>query len=249
MGAYLVIWLSTLTFAPPTRFPHRHNAALRMSAQDSESVEAPKSEKDTLKDEIARVEQTLVKARGTLAQKKDDLKSKGENGYMLLAADFERFRIESRGQLDQQKKYATMDALRPLLPAFETFANLQTEAETAGEDAGTVHKYYAGIYKQLLDQIQKDDVQSFEAEVGDQYDWRRHSELERRASDTVATNCVLEVVSKGYTVGGEVLRACGCVISSGPVADEVDSTSEGEAQEEEEEEEGQEGEEETTSAD
>jgi molecular chaperone GrpE len=188
--------------------------------EDAKADDKPTStdEKAELSAKIAAIESELVLKRGALADATDNLRDAGEAGYMLLAADFERYRLSSRADIEGKKGFGKLDAMRPLLPALEGFAALQAELDdgTSDDDAATVHKYYAGIHKQLLTLLEAEGVETFEVAVGDKYEWRRHAEVERRASDDVPANCILEVREQGYLMGGEVLRTASCVVSSGP---------------------------------
>ena len=142
------------------------SSIIRMQEEEAPAAEAPaeeekaedpvKAEKKALREAIADIEKGLIKARGELVSAQDGAKDAGEAGYMLLAANFERFRQSARSEIDSQKGYGKVAAVRALLPFAERFTELQCERKTGEEcDADDeIHKYYGGIYKQtqqLLD--------------------------------------------------------------------------------------------------
>ena len=55
----------------------------------------------------------------------DGAKDAGEAGYMLLAANFERFRQQARTELDSQKGYGRVAAVRSLVPFAEAFEGMR----------------------------------------------------------------------------------------------------------------------------
>ena len=119
------------------RFPQRQLLASEQpadaeepaAAADAEEAPAEKSavqlEREALQAEIAQLESQLFTARGDLVQAQDDLKDAGEAGYMLTAADFERYRLQCRSELESQAGYGRSNGMRPLLGFVQQFEQLQ----------------------------------------------------------------------------------------------------------------------------
>lgn len=189
-----------------------NEASAPVDADAKENVE--KSEKDILKESIAAVEAELKLARGKLIDEQERVKDAGEAGYMLLAADFERYRLQARSELNLQEVVGKKAAIVPLLPFVEEFQRLQSAGDSTGEE-NPIHKYYSGIYKQLNQLLESWDVSSFEATVGEKYDPLLHSKAKITESDEPA-GTILEVSSKGWTLGAETLRPAACTVSIGP---------------------------------
>ena len=91
---------------------------------------------------------------------------------MLLAANFERFRQSARSEIDSQKGYGKVAAVRALLPFAERFTELQCERKTGEEcDADDeIHKYYGGIYKQYTQLLDSWKVTEYTVSPGDKFD-------------------------------------------------------------------------------
>ena len=114
-------------------------------------------EKQELKHQIADLERQLKSARGGLIEAQDSLKDAGEAGYMLLAADFERFRLRAKDEMGVQSGIGKLNTARQLLPFIETFSSLQG-AEAESTEAAAIHSYYGGIYKQLMQLLEQWEV-------------------------------------------------------------------------------------------
>lgn len=181
---------------------------------------ALKAEKKELKAAIADMEAKLKIARGEAASAQEAAKDAGENGYMLLAANFERFRLQAKDELGAQKGFGRLNTARSLLPFVEQFEVLQAErGDDDGEaGAGAIHKYYGGIWKQTQQLLESWKVAPYEVAPGTAYDYKRHSISETVASEEVAANVVMEMVTRGWEMDGEVVRPAKCVMSSGPPA-------------------------------
>ena len=186
---------------------------------------AEKEEKKALREAIAALESRLPVLRGDLASATESAKDAGENGYLLLAANFERFRQQARSEVDSQKGYGRASTLRLLLPFAERFEVLQAAADDDAEDA-SIHKFYGGIYKQTQQLLEAWKAEPFEAVVGEAYDFKRHTVAERLPSDDAPANQILSALTCGWTLDGEVVRPAKCTVSSGPAAVEEASSAE-----------------------
>ena len=174
----------------------------------------PKTEKQLLQEQIAALEGNLTVARGALATAQDAAKDAGENGYLLLAANFERYRLTAKEQLGRQGGYGKIATVRALLPFVETFTSLQAQREGASEDAAAIHSYYGGIYKQLMTQLESWAVESYVAEVGSRYDAVLHQKVRSVHSERPEGE-VIEVGAQGWKMGEGVVRLAEVVVSLG----------------------------------
>ena len=102
----------------------------------------------------------------------------GEAGYLLLAANFERFRQKSRAELSSQDQVGRVKAVRGLLPFIDAFEPLQATVDEAAPEA-KVHSFYAGVYKQFNTLLDSWEVRSPPVP-------RRSSALHARAQRTRA---------------------------------------------------------------
>jgi len=192
--------------------PTTEAEANEANADSSEEAPRAKSEKQQLKEKIAELEAKLKDARGQLIEQQEQAKDAGEAGYMLLAADFERYRLQARSELDLQEGVGRKAAIARLLPFVEEFERLQ--ANEAAAEANPIHKYYSGIYKQLNQLLEAWEVRSFEATVGERCNPVLHSKAESVDSEQ-PVGTILQVKSKGWKLGSDTLRQAACVVSAG----------------------------------
>ena len=220
------------------------SSIIRMQEEEAPAAEAPaeeekaedpvKAEKKALREAIADIEKGLIKARGELVSAKDGAKDAGEAGYMLLAANFERFRQSARSEIDSQKGYGKVAAVRALLPFAERFTELQCERKTGEEcDADDeIHKYYGGIYKQYTQLLDSWKVTEYTVSPGDKFDIKIHQTVESVSSDDAPAGSVIECIESGWMMDGDVVRLAKCKVSTGPekVEEEAPAEEEGEAE-------------------
>jgi len=172
------------------------------------------SEKKALLAAIADLEARMTAKRGDLLVAEERIKDAGENGYMLLAANFERSRQQATSEMKMQKTYGRVDTLRSLLPFFESFDSLLGGA-VEGDDGSAIHKYFGGIYKQSEKQLGQWQAAPFVAAAGESYDWRLHEQVESIESAEVAAGVIVEARERGWMIGEELLRPAKVVISKG----------------------------------
>jgi molecular chaperone GrpE (heat shock protein) len=191
------------------------DAGVEEPADASPPPSSAKEEKKALRAAIAELEAQLPAKRGELQAAQELRKDAGENGYMLLAANFERFRQQAVEEMKVQKSYGRVNTLRELLPFIESFEALQGPATE--DDAGSaIHKYYGGIYKQAQKLIDDWQATPFEAAVGESYNWRLHEQVESVESEDAAAGVIIEARERGWMLGDEALRPAKVVVSRGP---------------------------------
>ena len=180
-------------------------------------------EKKALRDAIAALEAKLPAARGTLNAAEAEKKDAGENGYMLLAANFERYRQQAQSEMAMQKGFGQQNTLRKLLPFIETFEHLQGSAAEGDDDGTAIHSYYGGIYRQTLKLLEDWQVSPFEAQTGDRFDYKIHESVETVASEEVPDGIIVQACERGWKIGDETLRQAKVIVSTGPaVSEEVE---------------------------
>ena len=93
---------------PPAEAEAEAEAEADAEPAAEEGAEDPKAalkaEKAELKEKIAKLEKELVTARGAVAAAKDAVADAGEGGYLLLAANLERFRLKAKEEMSLQAK-------------------------------------------------------------------------------------------------------------------------------------------------
>jgi molecular chaperone GrpE len=132
-----------------------------------------------------------------LLQERDEIKDR----WLRLAAEFDNYRKRSARDWQDQKQRAAAEVLLEML---ELSDNLE-RALAAAEDASPLRKGVELTYQQLQAALKRFGVEPVEA-AGSEFDPARHEALLMVDSQDVESHRVVDVVRRGYTLHGEVLR-------------------------------------------
>ena len=120
-----------------------------------------------------------------------------------LQAEFDNYRKRSTKENESYRDYAVAEAAKSLLPVIDNFSLALKNAGAKPED---FKKGVELIHKQLLDVLQKMNVQVVPAQ-GQPFDPRVHEAIEMVESDQAEDNHVLEELQPGYKLKDRLLRA------------------------------------------
>jgi molecular chaperone GrpE len=156
-----------------------------VSKQATEATEVQKlrAERDTLLDRLAR-----------------------------LQAEFENARKRAAREQQEFRDFATADAIKALLPAFDSFERaLQAPANQLSEFKGGVEL----IYKQLQDALAKLGVRPVPAK-GERFDPHVHEAIEMVETSEVPDHHVVDELQRGYKLKERLLRPAMVKVAQNP---------------------------------
>jgi molecular chaperone GrpE len=126
-------------------------------------------------------------------------------------AEFENARRRASKEQQDYRDYATMDAIKTLLPAMDSFERaMQVKSEAADVRSGVEL-----IYKQLQDALAKLGVQAIPAK-GEPFDPRFHEAIEMVETNEAADHEVLEELQRGYKLKDRLVRPAMVKVASNP---------------------------------
>ena len=128
-------------------------------------------------------------------------------------AEFENARRRASKEQQDYRDYATMDAIKTLLPAMDSFQRalqLQVQSEP-GDFRGGVEL----IYKQLQDALAKLGVNPIPAK-GEAFDPRFHEAIEMVETEDAPDHEVIEELQRGYKFRERLLRPAMVKVASNP---------------------------------
>jgi molecular chaperone GrpE len=125
-----------------------------------------------------------------------------QDRYLRLAAEYDNYRKRSAREWQEQKERAAAEVLREML---ELADNLERALAAPGDDATGLRKGVELIAQQLQLKLRRFGVEPLEAE-GVPFDPQRHEALLVVDAAGVDSQQVVNVVQRGYTLHGEVLR-------------------------------------------
>jgi molecular chaperone GrpE len=153
---------------------------LEAEADAAETGAEPESEIEALRAETARLRDQLLR----------------------LAADYDNFRKRNAREWNEQKARATSEVLLEML---ELADNLDRALDAPADDAGALRKGVDLIAQQLQAKLRRFGVEPFEV-AGQEFDPTRAEAVLMVDTDRVPSHHIVDVVQRGYTLQGEVLR-------------------------------------------
>ena len=132
-----------------------------------------------------------------------------QDRLLRLAAEYDNFRKRNAREWQEHRKRAATEVLRDLL---EVCDNLERALETPDEDSGGLRKGVELIHQQFQGLFARFGLEGFDEE-GQPFDPHRHEAVQMVESDDVASQHVVNVVQRGYTLHGEVLRPARVTVS------------------------------------
>jgi molecular chaperone GrpE len=128
-----------------------------------------------------------------------------------MQAEFENARRRALKEQQDFRDYATVDAIKSLLPALDSFQRaLQVKSEASDFRSGVEL-----IYKQLQDALSKLGVQPVSAK-GEPFDPRFHEAIEMVETDQVPDHQVIDELQRGYKFKDRLLRPAMVRVAKNP---------------------------------
>lgn len=188
------------------------------AAEEPETVDTEAAVCETSeKEEEAPVEEkelTIEKLLEQSHKEKEDLYQK----VLRAAADFENFRKRSIREKDEIRKYAISGLIEDLLPALDNL-ELGLSAADNHPEAKAIADGFLMVAQQLTGILQSNGLECVDP-VGEEFNPNFHESVGFQPSDEVEDHKVIQVVRKGYTLNGRILRAANVIVSSGPAEEE-----------------------------
>ena len=126
-------------------------------------------------------------------------------------AEFENARRRATKEQQDFRDYATMDAVKSLLPVMDSFERaLQVKSEPGDFRSGVEL-----IYKQLQDALAKLGVRAVPAK-GEPFDPHYHEAIEMVETSDVADHEVIEELQRGYKLKDRLLRPAMVKVAKNP---------------------------------
>ena len=122
-----------------------------------------------------------------------------------MAADFENFKRAAARRETEARERAAKRVIEDLLPVFDNFDRAIQAAGTT-RDVETMRIGLEFIGQQMQSTLGEIGVQAIESR-GQMFDPARHEAIEEVPGSGQPAGTVLEELSRGYTLGGSVLRA------------------------------------------
>jgi molecular chaperone GrpE len=138
-----------------------------------------------------------------------------EERLVRLQADFENYKKRTAKENEALRENANADILLKLLPVVDDFDMAMAHLdEHKGASSAEFVRGMELIYAKLKDTLKRDGVEEMRA-LGEKFDPYRHDAVRQGEGDE---GKITEVVQKGYTLRGKVLRHAKVVVGKGKEA-------------------------------
>jgi len=152
--------------------------------------------------------EAITADRDRLAAELADLQDR----YLRRSAEFQNLRKRLENEKVEFLEYASMEAVRALLPILDDFERaLQTESADT--------EYVKGmelIHQRLLDALKKLGLEPIDSQ-GQPFDPHRHHAVEMVETDEAGDHTVIAEYQRGYNFKGRLLRAAMVKVAVQPV--------------------------------
>ncbi len=150
----------------------------------------------------------------------EDARNKAdENREALLRARAEVDNLRKRNERDVENahKFGTEKIVAELLPVWDSMELGLAAASEEGVDIAKVREGMELTLKMLVTAMEKSGVAQVDP-AGQPFDPELHQAMTMRESDQVPPGSVVDVVQKGYTLNGRLVRPALVVVAQAPEA-------------------------------
>ncbi|MGQ4878180.1 nucleotide exchange factor GrpE [Billgrantia sp. LNSP4103-1] len=165
------------------------------TASEEPSTVSDNPEADMLAAQVEELEQSLAEAK---------------DQALRAAAEAQNVRRRAEQEAEKARKFALERFVKELLPVVDS---LEKALESMGEDATEAHREgVAMTLKMQQDVLAKFGVETLEP-TGEPFDPQYHEAMAMVPNPELEPNSVMEVVQKGYTLNGRLVRPAMVVVS------------------------------------
>ena len=129
-------------------------------------------------------------------------------------AELENYRKRVRREMEDRARYANMDLLRDLLPAWDNMGRAMEAAEKASGSESLLQGFQM-VSQELETVLQRHHCTRIEA-LHQPFDPNLHEAISQMPSEEHPPGTVLHVTQVGFQLHDRVVRPCQVVVSSAP---------------------------------
>ncbi len=166
--------------------------------EENESI-APEEEEKEL-----TVEEQLVEAK--------KLADENYKNYLRSVADFDTYKRRVIREKDDLRQYAVSGLLESILPIYDNMELGLISAEQ-NADPKVVVQGINMVLTQFQSVLSENGIEEVDPEKGDAYDHNLHEAVQTQPSDEVEAGLVLQLVRKGFSLNGRLIRPATVIVS------------------------------------
>lgn len=191
----------------------KKNKVISDEQEEAEAREVESAEKQAAADPEEPAPAAPSSVEDQLAAAKAE-SSENYQRYLRSVADLENYRRRMTREKEELRQYSVAGLLEEFLPVLD---NLDLGLQTAANhpEAANVAQGFAMVADQIRAILERNGVHEIKPE-GEPFDPHQHESLSHQLDSGVPEGHVVQVVRKGYSLNGKLLRPASVVVSSGP---------------------------------
>lgn len=127
-------------------------------------------------------------------------------------ADFINYKKAEAERAESLAKYVTEDLIFRILPILDNF-NIAEQHLTNEQKNDSHIKGLLQIKQQLDEFLKNNGVETIKMEAGDKFDPNIHEAIEQVVAENQESGIITDIIKKGYTLNGRLLRPAKVKIS------------------------------------
>ena len=164
--------------------------------QETSSEEVENSKKNK-KEPKNKYKEEVIRLRSEI----DELK----NSLLRNRADLENFKKHMKEEAIKDRKYASLNLVSDIIVPLE-YLSRACEYQTDSPEMSNFLIGFKMIASQLTDVLINDGLKVIDVKIGDEFDPAIHHAVATEKNEEMASNKVLEVVSKGYLYKERIIK-------------------------------------------
>lgn len=188
------------------------------SEQLEEAVQSPENTANTEAGAEAQPQDDATATETNAGDELEALKEKlaqAEDQVLRAAAEAQNARRRAEQEVEKARKFALERFAGDLLPVVD---NLERALDTVDQDDASLKAVLEGVEltrKSLLDTLTKYHVEVVDPQ-GEPFDPQFHEAMAMVPNPDAEPNSVIDVMQKGYTLNGRLLRAAMVAVAKAP---------------------------------
>ena len=142
---------------------------------------------------------------------KNDLESANDRSLRALA-ELENFRNRTNRLAQEERKYASMDLARDVIPLWDNL-ELALNVESPEENAATIIEGVRMVHQEFLNALSKHGIHKIDA-LYQPFDPKFHESVAFAPTDEFPPNTVIVELKAGFTLHDRVVRAAQVVLAA-----------------------------------
>ncbi len=194
-----------------------------VSAEKAEAAEAAEFVAEEVADEATEevAEEPAEPKELTLEEQLEAAKAEASdnyNNYLRSVADLDTYRRRVMREKDELKQYAISGLLEDFLPVYDNLGLGLMSAEQTS-DPKIVVQGIQMVMTQFKSLLEENGIAEVAPAPGDEFDPNLAEAFQTQPSDDIEEGKVLNLMRKGFTLNGRLIRPANVVVSGGPAKD------------------------------